>query len=75
LFYILIRLCRELKRDWLITIRFVIHPIEHGMLARLYLWRGTEDFLGSEWTRGRVLSIVLTVQISRLKHIRLEPDG
>ena len=46
-----------------------------GGLARQFVWRGTDDFLGSEWTRGRVLSIVLTVQISRLKHIRLESDG
>jgi len=76
-FFILIRLCRESRqrRDWLITIRSVIHPIGHGMLARQSLWRGTDDFLGSEWTKGRVLSVVLTVQIFRLKHIRLEPDG
>ena len=74
-FFILIRLCRESVRGCLITIRFVRHPIEHGMLARQSLWRGTENFLGSEWTRGRVLSVVLTVQIFRLKHIRLEPDG
>jgi hypothetical protein len=45
-FFTLICLCRELKRGWLITIRFVIHPIGHGMLARQYLWRGTDDFLG-----------------------------
>ena len=42
-------------------------PIGHGP--------GTEDFLGSEWTRGRVLCIVLEVHVFRLKHNRLEPDG
>ncbi len=40
--------------------------IEHGIPARL--WRGTEDFLGSEWTRGCDLSIALN-------HRGLEPDG
>jgi hypothetical protein len=34
-----------------------------------------EDFLGSEWTRGRVLCIVLEVHVLGLKHNRLEPDG
>ena len=31
--------------------------------------------MGSEWTRGRVLGIVLEVDVFRLKHNRLEPDG
>ena len=36
---------------------------------------GTEDFLGSEGTRGRVLSIVPEVHAFGLKHNCLEPDG
>ena len=34
---------------------------EHGMPASL--WRGTEDFLGSKWAKGRVLSIALKTQL------------
>jgi len=32
----LIRLCRESLRGWLITIRFVILPTEHGMVPKVF---------------------------------------
>ena len=66
-FVILTRLCRELEKGLVNN---------HEICDTSYWTRyGTDDFLGSEWTRGSVLSVVLTVQIFRLKHIRLEPDG
>ena len=48
-FFILLRLCRELQRGWLITIRSVIHPIGHGMEPMIF-WtafsgRGRNDNL------------------------------
>jgi hypothetical protein len=36
LFFIFIRLCRESTRGWLITTRFVTHPIEHGMAPMIF---------------------------------------
>ena len=54
--FFLIRLCREPQRGWLKTIRFVIHPIGHGMVPIIF-W---VCISGAD--RGRVLGIAHKAQ-------------